>query len=332
MKYIKIIVIALILLIAITAFSFEPKSYTESAFLLDTYISVTVYQNHRDAAKKAIERVEKIEKMLSAFRAESEVSKINSAKSGVPVSVSDECFSLISRALFMSEQTDGAFDITIKPVMDLWGFGKKPGVPEKKALEKALGSVGYKNILLDSEKHTVTLLKEGMKVDLGGIAKGYAADCAVSVLKEAGVNSACLDFGGNVVTVGEMPLGLIDRIKNGKGTRPFTVGIQDPKGARGNIKTTYTPSSSPCAVVTSGGYERSFQENGTTYHHIIDPKTGYQPKNKIASVTVIAESSETADALSTALFVSGEAGLARVRGLYREVVFILEDGQVKKYT
>lgn len=332
MKYLKFLVAALVLFVAVTAFSFTPKSHTESAFLLDTYISVTVYGNHQEAAKQAISRVREIEEMLSAFRPESEVSKINSAKSGTPVSVSRECFSLISRALSLSEQTDGAFDITVKPVMDLWDFGGTPRVPEHEELLTALGSVGYQNVLLDSEKHTVTMLKEGMKVDLGGIAKGYAADCALAVLKEAGAENACLDFGGNVVTLGEMPLGLFERIKSGEDARPFTVGIQDPEESRGAVAATYTAETSPCAVVTSGGYERFFEENGTTYHHIIDPATGYQPKNGILSVTVIAESSETADALSTALFVSGEAGVESVRGLFREIIFIMDDGRIEKYT
>lgn len=332
MKYIKYLVAVLAALIAATAFSFSPRTHTESAFLLDTYISVTVYGRNSQAAKQAIDRVEEIDAALSAFRKGSEVDKINSSQSGTAVSVSRECFSLIQRALSLSERTGGAFDITVKPVMDLWDFGGTPKVPGDESLEQALTKVGYKNVLPDEENQTITLQKEGMAIDLGGIAKGYAADCAVEVLKEAGVENACLDFGGNVVTVGSMPLGLWDRLKHGVSARPFTVGIQDPKGARGTVAVTHTAESSPCAVVTSGGYERFFEENGTTYHHIIDPATGRQPTGGIASVTVVAASSETADALSTALFVSGEAGIEKVHGLYEEVIFIMENGEVKKYT
>ncbi len=331
MKYIKYIVAAVTLAIALTAFSFAPRVVTESAFLLDTYISVTVYDGDKDAAKAAVSCTEEIDRMLSAFAADSEISKINHAPRGTAVPVSDACFSLISRALFLSEQTDGAFDITVKPVMDLWDFGGTPTVPEKKELALAVEKVNYRAVLLDDIKKTVILQKDGMAIDLGGIAKGYAADCAMEVLKNAGVQNACLDFGGNVVTMGEMPLSLIDRIKHGAKSRPFAIGIQNPNEARGTVSETVLAQRSPCAIVTSGGYERNFTENGTTYHHIINPKTGMQPDNGILSVTVVAASSETADALSTALFVSGEAGISRVSGLYDEIIFIMDNGEVKTF-
>lgn len=331
MKYIKYALLALVVALIVTAWSFEPKSHTESAFLLDTYVSVTVFDGEKQAAKAALSRVEEIDKMFSAFQADSEISKINQSKAGEAVRVSKECVALLKRAKELSLKTEGAFDISIKPVMDLWDFGGSPKVPTEEKLLKALSLVDFKNILLDEEKQTVTLLKEGMAIDLGGIAKGYSADCALEVLKKCGVESACLDFGGNVVTLGEKPLGLFERIRQGKRSVPFTVGIQDPTKPRGTAITKVEATAPVTCVVTSGGYERNFSENGTTYHHILDPKTGKQPENDILSVTVIAPSSTTADALSTALFVSGEAGVSQVDGLYTEVIFVMKNGDIKRY-
>ena len=332
MKYLKYIVAVLALIIALSAVSAKPKTATESDFLLDTYVSVTVYgKNAKAAANAALARVREIDKQLSAFNPTSDVSRINSAGANTPVAVSEECFALIERALSLSQQTDGAFDITVKPVMDLWGFGgETTKVPEEGELLRALEKVDYRSVYLDKTNKTVTLLKEGMAIDLGGIAKGFCADEAADVLEQEGVENAYLDFGGNVVTLGEMPLGLFGRIKNHAKTRPFVVGIQDPNETRGVCLETYTVKNERCAIVTSGGYERYFEENGVKYHHILSPATGRQPNNGILSVTVIAESSETADALSTALFVTGSAGCEKAEGLFDEVMFVSDTGEVQK--
>lgn len=332
MKYLKYIVAAFALVIALGALWIQPKKATEADFLLDTYISVTAYgSGARQAAEKAIARVRELDRLLSAFYPDSDVSKINSAGADVPVAVSDECFGLIERAMELSEKTGGAFDFTIKPVMDLWGFGgENRRVPEDKERKDALELVDWSAVRLDKSTKTVTLLKEGMAIDLGGIAKGYCADAAADVLRQEGIQNAYLDFGGNVVTMGGMPLGLVDRIKYRAGTRPFVVGIQDPGGARGDVLETCTVEQERCAIVTSGGYERYFEENGVRYHHILDPHTGRQPDNGIASVTVIGPSSETADALATALFVTGPEGCGVVSGLFDQVIFVYDTGEVEK--
>jgi len=204
-------------------------------------------------------------------------------------------------------------------------------VPEQAELEKALACVNYKDVLLDKDTQTVTLQKDGMAIDLGGIAKGYCADEAAKVLAQTGVKNAYLDFGGNVVTMGEKPLGLWDRLKFFASSRPFSVGIQDPSGARGQAICVHTADKNFCSVVTSGGYERYFEENGKTYHHILDPKTGRQPQNDFLSVTVIGESSLTCDALSTALFVLGPDGYERASDLCDEVLFVTTSGEVQKF-
>ncbi len=333
MKYMKWIVVLLAVLIIVGALNFQPVTHTKKSYLLDTYVTVTVYGNHEKAVEDVMKRVWEIDKMFSVFRAGSEIDKINQSERKDEVEVSEECFQLISRALNLCYQTDGAFDITVKPVMDLWDFGGAPVVPPDDMIREKLKAVDYREVALDEENRTVSFQKKGMQIDLGGIAKGYAADCAVKILQDAGVEVAVLDFGGNVVTIGERPLSLWNRIKNGgKKTKPFSIGIQSPGETRGTVAETVKADMSPFAVVTSGGYERCFTEDGKTYHHILDPKTGKQPENGIASVTVIAQDSVVADALSTALFVSGEEGLSLVEGLYEEVIFITEDGEVKHFT
>ena len=162
------------------------------------------------------------------------------------------------------------------------------------------------------------------------MAKGYCADEAAEVLKNEGAENFYLDFGGNVITKGEIPLGLSERLKRRAKTRPFVVGIQDPKGTRGNIFETITTEQAQTAIVTSGGYERYFEENGVNYHHILSPATGKQPQNGVLSVTVVGSQSETADALSTALFVMGlekAADLWAQSGDF-EAVFVTASGEV----
>lgn len=331
MKYIKYGVLALTLIFVVLSAWMSPKPKTESDFLLDTYVSVTVYEGPSDAAKVALLETERIHKTFSAYLLESEVAKINRAEKNTPVFVTEECISLLQKALELSFVTEGNFDLTIKPVMDLWSFSENPKVPEKAELSKVLPAVNYRNLSVDAENHTVTKEEDGMQIDLGGIAKGYASMRAAEVLLSSGVTSAVLDFGGNVVTIGERPLRLWDRIKNGTKTKPFIVGIQSPGETRGAMAETVTIGSSPCAVVTSGGYERNFTKNGQTYHHIINPKTGMQPENGILSVTVVSSDATTADALSTALFVSGPSGVSSVQGMYEEIIFIMENGEIKRW-
>ena len=332
MKYMKFIVALIVVLFAVSAAWLSPKPKTESDYLLDTYVSVTVYDGDKHATKAVLNEVREIHNRFSAFLPESEVAKINRAEAGVPTPVSAECFRLIERAVELSCITEGAFDITVKPVMDLWDFSGIPHVPTQEELDEVLTFVDYQAILLDEKTYTVTKTKEHMQMDLGAIAKGYASDRAVEILKSMGVTNAVLDFGGNVVTLGEKPLGLWERIRAGRKTVPFTVGIQKPGEVRGTVAETITTKTSPCAVVTSGGYERNFTENGKNYHHIIDPKTGKQPEHNMISVTVVSEDATAADALSTAIFVLGKDGVKLAEGLFEEIIIMTEQGEIQRFT
>lgn len=264
------------------------KEYSRTEYMLNTVITITA--NDKDAVAECFNEIRRIENLLSAYLPNSEVSAINSAPNGTPVKVSAETFALIKKAEEYRVLTDGAFDITIKPITDLWDVSGEGYIPTDDELNEKLSLVAP--IILDEENLTVILPTEGMSIDLGGIAKGYAGDRVYEMLVSHGVKSAIADLGGNIVTVG----------RNRK--KPWKIGIQDPSAPRGTV----------CAyidiedkfVVTSGDYERYFEKDGQTYHHIFDPSTGRNPENNVSSVTIVSDDCTLADALSTACFVSGK--------------------------
>lgn len=322
MKWLKYALTALLILLMVCGVSMRPKSYRRTFFSLDTVITLTAYGKHAESGLAAAQsRIEEIHALLNAYSEDSDIGRINSAPSGVAVRVSEETFSLICRAKAFSEMTDGVFDFTLKPLSDLWGIGtERAHVPAKKEIEEALGKTGWQFVLLDESQNSVTLQKEGMGLDLGGIAKGYASDEAVRVLKEAGVENACLDLGGNIAVMGERPLGVFESIQQRKRSIPFTVGLQNPQGARGEIFQKLTLQEDGF-VVTSGDYERYFEENGIRYHHIFDPRTGYPAKGDIHSVTVLAKDGTTADALSTTFFILGREADGIWKNQYETLIF-----------
>jgi thiamine biosynthesis lipoprotein len=282
----------------------EPvESRTE--FLMGTTCSLALYERtSKGVMDRMFERVKAIEGNMSFKHPDSEVSAIN-AKAGItPVAVSEDTFYVIRKALRYSAMTDGHFDITIGPLVDLWGIGTADEqVPTEEAVRKLLPLVDYRKVVLDESQRTVFLQEKGMKIDLGGIAKGYAADEAVAVLREEGVERAIVDFGGNIYTMGKKAE-----------ERPWRVGIQNPDGRRGSyigiVEVT------EAAVVSSGDYERYFERDGVRYHHILNTGSGYPVRNGVSSCTLVAESALQADALTTAIFSMGvEEGLAYIESL-----------------
>lgn len=262
--------------------------YTRTEYMLSTVITITA--DDRGAVDKSFDEIKRIEKLLSAFEEGSEITRINNAPCGTPVKVSRETFDLISLAGEYKALTGGAFDITVKPLVDLWNISGGGYVPSAEEIAEGVSLVG--DPVLDEDNLTVTLPAYGMKIDLGGIAKGYAGDRVRAILEGEGVKSAIADLGGNIVAVGK------------KGRLPWRVGLQSPADARGT--TFATVSAEDTCVVTSGGYERYFEADGKEYHHIIDPRTGANPANGVLSVTVITPNGTAADALSTAFFVLGK--------------------------
>ena len=268
--------------------------YSRTEYMLSTMITITA--DDKSAVDKSFDEIGRIEKLLSAYTEDSEVSKINSAPAGTPVKVGRETFGLIETAVNIKMLTGGAFDITVKPLVDLWNISNGGYVPTAEEIAGGVSLVG--DIILDKSNLTVTLPKDGMRIDLGGIAKGYAGDRVRAVLEGEGVKSAIADLGGNIVAIGK------------KGKDVWKVGLQSPGDSRGTIFATV--SAADTCVVTSGGYERYFESDGKTYHHIIDPRTGLNPTNDILSVTVISPNGTVADALSTAFFVLGRDRAAEV--------------------
>ncbi len=285
----------------------SPKTEKATDFAMDTVISVTVTsKNPKEDIKAAIDEVKRIDALMSISGKNSEIRKINSAKAGEKTKVSPEVFSLVEKSLEISKKTDGVFDITVNPLSELWNItAPNPKVPEDDKIKELLEKVNYKNILLDHKDFTVTLKEDNMSISLGAVAKGYAADCAAKVLKDRGVEEALIDLGGNIYVIG----------------KEKTIGIQTPFKKRGEFFEKVSAENT--SVVTSGGYERYFEEDGKMYHHIIDTKDGYPADSNLLSATVICESSYLADALSTALFASGEEKAKEIAKKFDNISVIL---------
>lgn len=290
-------------------------SFSRSGFALDTAVAVTIYDNmSQEKAEEALtacfHEIERLEALLSISRDGSDVTRLNTA-GGNPVNISPETAEVLSQAKRYAELSDGAFDLTVRPITALWDFkAENPTVPAKETLLQVVKAVDYRQLMLTDT--TAQLLPSGA-VDLGGIAKGYIADAVCRVLQEKGVTSALIDLGGNIVMCGN---------KQGE---PFRIGVKNPLDT---TRLCAVITGEDGSVVTSGIYERGFTQNGVRYHHILDPKTGMPVDNGLASVTVVCRSSAMADALSTACFVLGEEkGMALIQSQDNvEALFIRTDG------
>lgn len=273
-------------------------SSSSTDFLMNTFVSQTVYGPHREEAIAAVvERLRQFESVYSLYKDGSQIEAINQNAGIAPVEVDAEVFTLIARAKALSEESGGAFDITVAPLSLLWDItGKNPRVPAQGEIDQALALVDYRDILLDEERGTVMLRRPGQKLDLGAIAKGYACAVAGQVYQQQGVESAVLSIGGNVYTVGHQP-----------GGKPFDIGVSAPVKDRTELLGTLHADG--MVISTSGAYERYFEVDGQRYHHIFDPATGWPAQSDLLSVTVISEDGALADAMSTALFVEGLSGV-----------------------
>ncbi len=290
-------------------------AHSAAGFTCDTVVTVTAYapQETVDATLRICADYEKI---LSKTAAGSDIDRLNRAN-GEPVEVQPETAALLALAVEIGTASGGAFDVSIAPASALWDFkAEVPQIPDENALLAACGRIDYRSIVIDG--NTVTL-KNGAEIDLGGIAKGYIADCVADYLRSQGVTSACINMGGNVVLIGTKPDGT-----------PWTVGVRDPNGTPEQSEEVLALSDA--AVVTSGTYERGFDLGGVRYHHILDPKTGMPVQNGLASVTIIGTRSALCDALSTACFVLGEEKSRPVLERYGvRAIFLYADGTRSEY-
>ncbi len=319
MKHIKVFAGIVVLLLLFAGFT-KPTMHTETEFLMDTVVSVTAYgSNAKEAIGAVFMRLRELDKKCNAHQKESVVYAINTAQKNVPVSVDEEIFDLIQKSLVFSKDSQGAFDITLFPISTLWGFGtKEAAMPQKTTISAALTVTGAEKLILDKEKHTITKTNSDTQLDLGAAVKGYASEEALKILKEKGISHAYLDLGGNVAVMGGKPTKFLKRLLTGTKSEPFIIGLQKPDAPRGTLIKTFSLYDG--FIVTSGDYERYFEENGQRYHHILDPQTGYPVHNGLKSVTVIAENGLEADMLSTALFVLGKENMPllanRCQGIY----------------
>ncbi|MDY6826715.1 MAG: FAD:protein FMN transferase [Bacillota bacterium] len=267
-------------------------------------------------AEKTFAEMENLEALLSRSISSSEVRAINRKAGEAPVPVEFETYHLVSQALQYAASSGGAFDPTIGPLIDLWGFlGQEYRLPGDAEIEAVLPLVDHDIVEMNPDKKTVYLPREGMALDLGGIAKGYIIDGVVDFLVDLGVKSAFVNAGGDIKLLGPGPE-----------DRPWRVGIRHPRKENRVIAVLNLESG---AIVTSGDYERTFTANGINYHHLLNPDTGY-PARGLASVTVVAGTAIAADALSTALFVLGvEEGLKLIEKVPgAEGVFITTDLEI----
>ena len=271
----------------------KPVARTEVG-LLGTACTITIYKGYSEAAlDESFARIARIEDEMTVNREESEVIRVNRAAGKAPVQVSPDTLSVISRGLEICRVGDGAFDITVGPLVKLWGIGTSSArVPSQKEIRAALARMGWRDVQVLPDSSSVFLRRPGMALDLGAIAKGYAADEVARILREHGVKAALVNLGGNVLTIGAKPDGT-----------PWKIGVQNPEEPRGTHIGIIDVGET--AVVTSGSYERYFEAGGRRYHHILDTTTGAPVDNGLTAVMIVARDSTTADGYSTLVFALG---------------------------
>ena len=289
----------------------SPEPVQGTFFAMDTMMDFTIY-GESGLINQSESLIASLESLVSVTDADSELYAINQTGSGM---LTEEASSLMKQALEICRRTGGALDISVYPIVRAWGFTTGSyQVPDEAEIQALLPLVDYRKIQYDAADGDVTL-PEGMKIDLGSVAKGYAGQLVAQMLREHGVQSALLNLGGNVQTVGAKPDG-----------SPWQIGIKDPQGEDAMMVLSVEDQ----AVVTSGGYERYFEQDGQTYWHIMDPSTGHPADSGLISVTIVGDEGVVCDGLSTALFVMGlekAADLWAQSGDF-EAVFVTASGEV----
>jgi len=288
--------------------------FSKSEFMLGTIVSVKTFGGSESILDEAFERISEIENAMSVNIEESQVSELNRNAGVEPVKLSGDVLYVLGKSLHYSELSEGRFDTSIGPLVQLWAIGTEGAkVPEAASIEQRLKSVDYKNIEVSQENEEAYLKHGDMSVDLGSIAKGYAADEVARILRENKVERAIINLGGNVYAMGEK--------QNGASWR---IGIQNPFDARSEYLGIVDVKDQN--VVTSGVYERYYEQDGVRYHHILDVETGYPVRNSIMGVAIIAKKSIDADAMSTMVFAMGEeAGLEMVNRTEEVECIIITD-------
>jgi thiamine biosynthesis lipoprotein len=285
-----------IVFLLISTFSFSQVEQTKTVNLMGSVFQITLVDSDSISAhqniNKAILEIERIENLISEWRPQTQISKVNQNAGIKPVKVDKEVFELTKKAIWFSEISNGAFDISIVAMDKIWKFdGTMEKLPSKKAIRNSIVNVNYKNIVLDSINSTIFLSKKGMKIGFGSIGKGYAADKARKLLQESGIKAGIINAAGDITTWG--------RQINGN---PWRIGVNNPLETGETIE--ILEFSGNNAVTTSGNYEKYAEINDKRYSHIINPKTGY-PSTELMSVTIIGLNAEMCNGFSTSIMVLG---------------------------
>lgn len=303
--------------------NFTNKIFTisKSSYALGTIINLTIASiEDEEVIEKAFKRLAEIDDKLSAFKENSEISKIKSKAGIEPVIVSTDTYYVVKKSKEYSDMLCGAFDPTIRPLVEVWEESLKlEQLPSKDAIIEKLKLVNYKDIILDEEESSIMLKNSKQSIDLGGIAKGFAADEIRDIFNENKVKSGLIDLGGNVFAIGSKPDGT-----------PWRIGIQSPKKSRGEYVGILNVINK--SVVTSGNYEKYFIKDGRRIHHIIDPRTGEPSESRIISATIISDNSIVGDGVSTGAYIIGVSKATElinsIDGI--EAIFITDDNKIHK--
>ncbi|RHW63819.1 FAD:protein FMN transferase [Clostridium botulinum] len=319
-KYVTILLLCICLpLVFVGCNSKSEEPVSRETYLMGTIINIKAYGKNADkAVQSSVDKISDIENKMSLNISTSEVNKINKNAGIAPVKVSKNTFDVVKASLIYSEKSKGFFDITVEPLVSLWGIGTdKARIPSKDEISNALKLINYKDVIINEKESTVMLKRKGQAIDLGAIAKGYTADELKKVLLNYNVSSAFLSLGGNVYVLGNKP----DKT-------PWKIGVQNPLEPRGDYLGIVSVSDK--SVVTSGNYERFFERNGKRYHHIFDTKTGYPAEKGLISVSIISDKSIDGDALSTSVYTLGlDEGKKLIESLKGvEAIFVTNDKKV----
>ena len=322
MKIIPILLKSTLLLIS--TFSFSQVEQTKTVNLMGSVFQITLVDSDSISAhqniNKAILEIERIENLISEWRPQTQISQVNQNAGIKPVKVDKEVFELTKKAIWFSEISNGAFDISIVAMDKIWKFdGTMEKLPSKKAIRNSIVNVNYKNIVLDSINSTIFLSKKGMKIGFGSIGKGYAADKARKLLQESGIIAGIINAAGDIATWGTQI-----------GGNPWRIGVNNPLETGETIE--ILEFSGNNAVTTSGNYEKYAEINDKRYSHIINPKTGY-PSTELISVTIIGPNAEMCNGFSTSIMVLGlKKGIKLINKFpdYQYIIITKKEDIIKK--
>jgi len=316
----KSISIVLFLGLSLVSTSCAKPMPAQTEYVLGTLCTINLFEKGTPELYRTLfARLREIEDHMSVNMEGTELDRVNRSAGKEPVAVDSDVIDVLTAALRYAQLSNGAFDPTVGPLVKLWGIGTDTArIPAPEEIQRVLPLINYKDVEVDPQARTIFLKRPGMALDLGAIAKGYAADEMARILKSKKVERAIIDLGGNVLAYGEK-----------QGGKNWRIGVQDPGGERGAYVGILEIKNK--TMVTSGVYERFLIQDGVRYHHILSTSSGYPVQNGLLSVTIIGDRSIDADGLSTTVFAMGyEQGRALLESLeHVEGIFIFEDGSVR---